>query len=966
MFLTDRLFGFIWELGSRVLAEILGPRVTAWLKAWSLPPVVRRWFNLRSYRTKLPIKLQRMPFIYAGIESDVLNDFVAIELSRMDPSTLDLKEADSAFKLDPWRMLKDRRYVAIIGSAGIGKTTFQRHTILEVLSKSAPFLHAGESLLPVYVALKIVPNSGPFPIFRFLRAVEPFLGDSDYLLTLSKERGLFLCLDGYDEIALTGTTQNYIQQELGKMLFASVHVPSRPGAIPRPGTISSSEAEAAAAEGFYSALKEKSRVWLTSRPQFIQHHPIGPIGSRQSTAINAVATIGIIGIGQNRESLVRRVFERYSSTHMDVGSLLDAEYFLQHIDQESDGEIRDMSFNPLFLTVMCYNYAQTVLAKQRPDLPVGATFDALILQCIDLLLLDLDEYKARQFSAAHKQAIENRRNQFVEEKKTFLRYLAGYSYLHDLNVFTESLLHEILLSYLAINQTENAAAIERTFVDKGSDRPSFVRQLIYCGLFVLVDSSRDERYYDFPHRRFREVLATSYFSEPHSYVQFVVQVAARGPAVLVEVTSVLARSRVVRSVDVQSQALALLLNEMLEAPKRELNYVGVTDAFVSLKPQDCDLSQVVSAFLSRVMDMRTPRFDASARVLDLRVPAIDDVPRFEEYIKDRCAELDPYGTAFGCSVLAKYRTLSLVHVVMDLLQSRPVPSDVSAVLLRALLRCRLDRKEIRDFLVRLVGQYTERWGLFGALFEAAAVINNYLYREVWNALDSHGKIDLLLYLARLVESGNVSPELWTRFIVAVDTPLEHAGVVSLRETVPQPGGSRTTEDMYFLSANTVSSICRKLEDLQKILDVGKIGDVGHLERALAIREALTESQRDISSKDPFRYAVISEKRVRMVSDMLAVDLARASNQFILDFSDIERTVNNAVGAIFDQAQFVLSRQTVAFTADESFVFSREALADKLKDHAQSLATWSAVVVADIREGWQRIPLPLERVPLYFV
>src|SRR5690606_6009645 len=40
-----------------------------------------------------------------------------------------------------------------------------------------------------------------------------------------------------------------------------------------------------------------------------------------------------------------------------------------------------------------------------------------------------------------------------------------------------------------------------------------VEQIILSGIFVLVDRHKNADYFDFPHRRFRETLAVSYFND---------------------------------------------------------------------------------------------------------------------------------------------------------------------------------------------------------------------------------------------------------------------------------------------------------------------------------------------------------------------------------------------------------------------------------------------------------------------
>jgi hypothetical protein len=940
-----------WAFAGRILSGLFGRPVVTWLKNKGIPRLPRRWTRLWFYKTELAARLKRMPFIYAGIEADVLNDFVSIELDRLNQSTLESREAGWAFKVDPWQVLKDRRYVAIIGSAGIGKTTFERHTILELLGGRAKFLHEKERLVPLYVPLKIVPNNGPAPIYRFILASEPFAGDVDYLLSVARRQGLFLCLDGYDEIALTGTTENYIQQELYKLFFG----PTATLALDK--SISSNS-------DFHALVKVSSRVWLTSRPQFMQHHPIGPIGNRSDALESSVATIGIVGIGQNRESLVRRVFERYSSIHIDVGTLLNSEYFLQLIDRAPDGEIRDMSFNPLFLTVMTYYYAQTVLKEQKHDIEIAGDFSELILQCIDLLLVDLDEYKARQLPPAQKLAVENRRNEFIPEKKAFLRYLAGIAYLREIPIFTESSLTELLLEYLNLNPTSSAPQILRGFHDGKSDRPSFVRQLIYCGVFVLVDATRSEKYYDFPHRRFREVLAASYFSYPPAYVQFLYQHDARGQAALVELTAVLKKSTGILSVGTQAGALQLILDEMITGSNSRIDFFGLTDAFVSLMPKDLEVESIISAFLEQVMMMREPRFEASNRILKLRRPLVEDVPKFQRYIKDRCEAEDAYGVAFGCSVLREYSEPSLVELVRELLVSGPHSAEVTSVLARICID--RDGKEIDKCLELLLKPPVDRWGIYHAIGSTSDEDVIVLAKGAWSLLTDEARLDFILCLTRLVETRQINEDIWVKITQAVAYPYDRRGLAILRSRtiVPRTDGG----DFFFLNATSASAIGDELENQKKSRKLVEGDSNAVPEKLLALRKTARDRDQASMAIEPGAsdlYAAIPEGRVREVRVKLDEYLLRFHDSFLNNFAEIESGINQAVGSIFKNARFESSKTIVAF-ASENAIFSERDLKALVKKRALATAAWNSAYVSQVACAWPRIPEPLVQIPKFFI
>lgn len=944
----------IWSIASRLYDSFIHSHVVAWINSIKRPRIIWRQLRLIIYKKELPRKLEKMPFIYAGIETNILNDFVDVEIDRLDHSTLDQKSAKAILSaIDPRKILKDQRCIAIVGSAGIGKTTFQRHTILEVLSRKAQFLYKTENPVPIYIALKVVPNNGASPIYRFIRDSAPFFGDADHLQRIAKTRGLFLCLDGYDEIALTGTMHNYIQLELSNIM-------TNQRSHERRSHMYHDEHEPNEKE-FYSSLRKKSRIWITSRPQFLHHHPIGPIGKIDREPLDSVATIGIVGIGQNREALVRKIFERYSSNHIDIKSFLNPEYFLQHVDRARDTEIREMSFNPLFLTVMCYNYAQLVLKNKKHDVELAATFDALIIQCIDLLLLDLDEFKARLLTAAQKHAIQNRRNEYIPEKSGFLRYLSGYSYLHDITVFTEDVLKSVLVDFLKTHATDNASDIILTFQEKSSDRPSFVRQLIYCGIFVLVDAARSERFYDFPHRRFREVLAADYFSKPESYKQFVTQHAQRGEAALIELTEVLKKSAHIQTAETQAGALKLILDEMLSRSSVDSSFVKIIHSFVMLAPNLPELTKVVSDFVDLVISMRLPMFETSSRILSLWQAKLDDIPRFQNYIRDRCKQGDGHGVAIGCAILGEISRSSLIELIFTHLDSDRSSIEVTSILTRAGIEKCGDR--FGDFLSNLINQSSiPNPGLYQGIFISNLDATRPTIKDIWSKLHDDKKMNIIIYLSLLVEMRQVSENFWASFVRNVEYKRENNSFYEYHAIIATRNLSDLHEkmlgEMFFLGPASISTISNEITTSMQTPYEDK--DI----KILAVEYTP-------SGEKKANYAIVAEERVQRVAVNITNRLKDFQGRFLSNFEEIGKIIDDEINSIFYD---ILQNKRNGITLHESIPFfpiSQRNLRDGVNIRARSLTGWKAESLIKFAHAWKCVqdtqePMTSGSIPRYFV
>jgi predicted NACHT family NTPase len=354
-----------------------------------------------------------MPFIYKDLEAEVINDFVDVEFQNLEIGNLRLMAASDRLNLDDYERLRRYNHVLFLGNAGIGKTTFQRRAIITLATKrkDAQFVWDGEVRLPIYVPLKAIDNSAPYPILNYILRYNPLFsqaGGLEKLIDLASHRKLSLFLDGYDEIPFTGGGSNFVQIELGLILF--------------PASIEESVVKNTTFKEFYEALPE-TRVWLSSRREFFEQNPI-PCPTAKSMNPTRLTAVELIGIGNNRIKLAKNIFDKYRRRAKKYEEILSEEYFLFDIESSNDNELKRLSYNPLFLTVMCYIYAQKAIDANSFKVTWANNFEGLVFECINLLLNDLHEIKARDLPAAHRAALLTRRNAFLEEKQLFLQYFA--------------------------------------------------------------------------------------------------------------------------------------------------------------------------------------------------------------------------------------------------------------------------------------------------------------------------------------------------------------------------------------------------------------------------------------------------------------------------------------------------------------------------------------------------------------
>lgn len=442
-----------------------------------------------------------MPFIYRDLELNAVDDFVDVELVGVDGKALRLLDRPIPSR-DPlgggaapsvWWPLDASRKIVLLGEAGIGKTTIFRHLVLSILrpSKDNAVFSDRRGLMPIYVPLKATDANGASPILRHIEASHPYFAGARgmrRLARLAKSRRVALFLDGYDEAAHVGGT-GALLAELGAIYDDYAKM--------RPANFSAAHRE------IYPHLRG-CRTLLSSRREFLSAH-------RPALGLNT-KHLGTRGVGAQRQVLVHRIFERYRKTAPSAyEQRLNEEVFLQRLSQRANREIEQISRNPLFLTALCFTYAQHVLHGRDAEETWRRGTHELILECVQLLVEDIDQNKVRGLNPVQRQALIDRRASYPEEKRLVLRAIAGKSYEEGVAAFTHEWLSGVAASAIrALPPSQRTADILEAL--RGEDpTANLILQLIYSGLLIPNFDLAESATFDFPHRRFREVLAVQHF-----------------------------------------------------------------------------------------------------------------------------------------------------------------------------------------------------------------------------------------------------------------------------------------------------------------------------------------------------------------------------------------------------------------------------------------------------------------------
>ncbi len=475
--------------------ELLGTLIARYLDKGAVWLADQGWFMPRAVHIRdLRQKLAGMPFIYRDLQLDVISDFVETNLRSLNRTTLmPLTERESDYR-GTFERLREPRRLMLVGQAGMGKTTLFRYSIQSLINKGVRGirLRPKEVVVPFLVPLKAIDNTGPSPILRYLLANNEYLAGSKgaaRLQQLAQRNELMVFLDGYDEIPHAGGTR-YITDELAALTSSSVKD------IPR----------AFEDSGYLPIYRDirNCRLWISTRKEFYLQFPF--LLNREVSIFEAT------GMTTQRIQLVEKIFERYRRAGGEYFiERLNAERFMQQLAKVGDDTLQSLSANPLFLTVMCYVYVGQIREKQDPDDIWRRGANELVHRCLQLLIEDIDEYKARGLSTTEQTALMNRRAIYAPEKLEFLRYLSVRAYLDRAPLFERKYLDGVARNFFSQKPEKDDNEVILRGLTRSEPAANLVSQLILSGVFIYVERNSNQELLDFPHRRFREILACDYF-----------------------------------------------------------------------------------------------------------------------------------------------------------------------------------------------------------------------------------------------------------------------------------------------------------------------------------------------------------------------------------------------------------------------------------------------------------------------
>jgi len=601
---------FIASLTKEIIVSLLAAFLIAVVSRYrkALISLILFGYHYRKYKTDLALLLGRMPFIYKDIDSRVYKDFVEAEISLLNTRTYEPLQTYRAETASLQEKLKGARRIIFLGEAGIGKTTFQRYVTLDILEKgrNSQFFKGEGKLLPIFVPLKVIQNARQSPIFRYILEnyayFTGFWGQRRFARLLRNGQIIFF-LDGYDEIAFDDTIvgRNFIKAELNVMML--------------PDILSMNDFEGEIdpdLKAMYSALS-RNRVWLSSRREFYEINPLALTSEKHNWGLSDLLMYSINGVNKNRLLLIQSIFEKYVVNYPRSKEFLNSEFFLRKLNKDVNSEAWKLGNNPLFLTIICYIYANRALEAETYDVPILTESSSLILECVQLLLYDIDEYKVRGQTEIERHVILSRRNLYTDEKKRFLCFFAGRLFIEEIMVFDQGYLCRKAVEFFQeLESTPTADDILKELKRSG-DSSFFVLQLVYSGVFINAAILEGKRHYDFPHRRFREVLAIEYFSQPENYYWLLVN-HQRGH--LSEFILLFQESKQFRSKDFHLATFQIILDSCsVENLQKTL---VASEAFLQYLPKGNTLkgfSEMLELFLRSSLQEKKTAFWLSGKLL---------------------------------------------------------------------------------------------------------------------------------------------------------------------------------------------------------------------------------------------------------------------------------------------------------------------------------------------------------------
>jgi NACHT domain len=475
-----------------VLASFAGKSI--WNKIEASSPIHTR----RKYLRDLRLSILNMPLLYRGLTLTVDADYVDVRIVKLDRSINEHPmRAVGQMSTSTFGLNNSFSRLIVFGTPGMGKTTLFRRATLEAIDNAnvATRVVQERGLVPIFVPLKAISNHRPSPIISYILETQQYFAGSRGLKRFTKlveQRKVFLLLDGYDEIPFIGGS-DFIRTEISRLMGAAEDSKSKSMLREELSEI-------------YSQL-QFTRIWLSSRLEFYKTFPLD-FGK-------GVGTLEVRGLPDHGIALIGRLFKHYRETFPDyVTEQLNEENFLRELILGAADSVSYLTSSPLFLTVVCHAFVHDLRERIDPMLAWKKGANAIIRRCVALLLFEIDDHKTKGLSSISKKALLDRRSAWQSEKTALLQRIAGNSYREGKTLLTS----EDIMRYCRERIYELPDSEEIQKIKKGLNSDDSAvnigSQLIFSGILLRVRGSDNKDLYDFPHRRFRELLAVDEFDTP--------------------------------------------------------------------------------------------------------------------------------------------------------------------------------------------------------------------------------------------------------------------------------------------------------------------------------------------------------------------------------------------------------------------------------------------------------------------
>ncbi len=565
----------------------------------------------------------------------------------------------------------------------MGKTTWlQQFAITLTLDTETPTINelfGKNKPLPIFVPLKILDNATPRPILTYIRSLPLFSGSQGFrrLIHLASRGELLFLVDGYDEIYIPAEDGPSIKAEIDS-LFSGKLEEVQGDQTPLPELTQ-----------FYRSLY-KNRVWLSTRREYYLLNRLR-LDEEETTRFvyPPIAAVEILGLGlESRNQLVKKIFDKYRAKSLVLNEKLSEDEFFLFLSRTHTDETTSLFENPLFLTVMCYLYTKTVengnLDPSHPTLNLRS----LIIQCLRVLLKDLDTYRVRNLPRRIVNALMEKRGLYSDKKLDFLRFLAARS-LSDRRYLERSALDEEEIRALAreyftsMSRDNEVDEILRNLESKDVAN-NLVRQLILQGVFVLVDRTDAGEFFDFPHSSFRYILALEYF-EKYEF-----------NCALIHLDYLAKRDFVITMFQLSETHRDLILETLFSRYKADKNetLVALLRECLRARPSDYDPSTIIEGWIRRVYN--DPDIASTIpKLLEFVNPTLEFLMWADRNLVNALTQLDKQRIRTFGTILSRTQPKLFCEHVSEMLRS----TDDSTVVCTAELLLHSDGSHfVREFL----------------------------------------------------------------------------------------------------------------------------------------------------------------------------------------------------------------------------------------------------------------------------